>query len=454
MAKQAGLRIREIGVDEEGRLLRGQDLQDVLDDVNAFMVEVRGDLSGLSVGQSTVQQSVTNIIAAGGGGAGGPTDHNALSNRQGGVLPDQSYHLSQADYDALVDANAQLTELQTDGSPEWVGAVFSGLTASELVATDGSKALQSLPVATYPSLTEIAYVKGVTSSIQTQLNGKEPTISAGTSAQYWRGDKAWATLNQAAVAGLTTADSPTLAGLTLSGLTPSHVVYAGAGGVLSGDAGLSWSAANKRLCLGGADADAVSTQAGIHMEHSSYLWNWWVTAATSAFPILDLVRARGTPASPAAVQTDDLLGRLSFGGHDGANWLGGMAGWRAYANENWSGSQRGNRLEYWGVVDGGTAVTRWLIAVNRQWQFLDGSAALPSLSFTDDTDTGSYRIGDDIYGIATGGVGRVRVSSAGLAITSGTLLVGTYAAKAAEAFAGYITIKDAAGNDRKVMVCA
>lgn len=47
------------------------------------------------------------------------------------------------------------------------------LTASELVATDGSKKLSSLAVATYPSLTELAYVKGVTSAIQTQFAAKK-----------------------------------------------------------------------------------------------------------------------------------------------------------------------------------------------------------------------------------------------------------------------------------------
>lgn len=46
------------------------------------------------------------------------------------------------------------------------------LTASELTATDASSNLQSLDTATYPSLTEISYVKGVTSAIQTQLNAK------------------------------------------------------------------------------------------------------------------------------------------------------------------------------------------------------------------------------------------------------------------------------------------
>jgi len=49
---------------------------------------------------------------------------------------------------------------------------ISGLTASELVATDASKNLVSLAVATYPSLTELTYLKGVTSAIQTQINAK------------------------------------------------------------------------------------------------------------------------------------------------------------------------------------------------------------------------------------------------------------------------------------------
>ena len=39
---------------------------------------------------------------------------------------------------------------------------------------------------------------------------------AGTTAQYVRGDGTLATLNQAAVAGLTTADSPTFSGVTVS----------------------------------------------------------------------------------------------------------------------------------------------------------------------------------------------------------------------------------------------
>jgi hypothetical protein len=53
----------------------------------------------------------------------------------------------------------------------------SYLTASEMLGTDASKNIISLPVATYPSLTELSYVKGVTSGIQSQLNGKQASGS-------------------------------------------------------------------------------------------------------------------------------------------------------------------------------------------------------------------------------------------------------------------------------------
>lgn len=40
--------------------------------------------------------------------------------------------------------------------------------------------------------------KPISTATQTALNTKEPTISAGTTGQYWRGDKTWQTLNAAA----------------------------------------------------------------------------------------------------------------------------------------------------------------------------------------------------------------------------------------------------------------
>jgi hypothetical protein len=57
--------------------------------------------------------------------------------------------------------------------------ILSSLTASQILALDGSGNIQSLAVATYPSLTELSYVKGVTSAIQTQINAKGYTINVG-----------------------------------------------------------------------------------------------------------------------------------------------------------------------------------------------------------------------------------------------------------------------------------
>lgn len=68
--------------------------------------------------------------------------------------------------------------------------VTANLTADRALISNGSgKVAVSATTAT-----ELGYVSGVTSAIQTQLNGKEPTIAAGTTAQYWRGDKSWQTL--------------------------------------------------------------------------------------------------------------------------------------------------------------------------------------------------------------------------------------------------------------------
>lgn len=57
---------------------------------------------------------------------------------------------------------------------------LSSETASTLASFDGSKLIKSLATATYPSLTEISYVKGVTSAIQTQIDGKQATLVSGT----------------------------------------------------------------------------------------------------------------------------------------------------------------------------------------------------------------------------------------------------------------------------------
>jgi hypothetical protein len=65
---------------------------------------------------------------------------------------------------------------------------------------------------------EYQYLGGVTSDIQTQLNAKEPTITAGTTSQYYRGDKSFQTLDKAAV-GLSNVDNTSDANKPISTAT-------------------------------------------------------------------------------------------------------------------------------------------------------------------------------------------------------------------------------------------
>lgn len=72
--------------------------------------------------------------------------------------------------------------LDDSGNLSTNGLLLSGQTASRLAIFDGSKNVISADTATYPSLAELSYVKGVTSAIQTQIADKFtlPTLTSGS----------------------------------------------------------------------------------------------------------------------------------------------------------------------------------------------------------------------------------------------------------------------------------
>jgi hypothetical protein len=90
--------------------------------------------------------------------------------------------------------NAAGTTFKTNGGSDWLhggnggspnataygGWNFDGATANTLASFGASKTLTSLATSTYPSLTEISYVKGATSAIQTQINAKQDTLVSAT----------------------------------------------------------------------------------------------------------------------------------------------------------------------------------------------------------------------------------------------------------------------------------
>jgi len=89
-------------------------------------------------------------------------------------------------------------------SPTFTGTVttpaivVSSETASTIASFDASKNVKSLSTSTYPSLTELAYVKGLTSALQSQLDAKQPKgvriTNATTTGSYaidWNAADVW-----------------------------------------------------------------------------------------------------------------------------------------------------------------------------------------------------------------------------------------------------------------------
>jgi hypothetical protein len=68
-------------------------------------------------------------------------------------------------------------------------------TTNEIAYWTSSSSIGSLNTATYPSLTELSYIKGVTSSIQTQFSGKQNTLTLTTNGTSGAATLVGATLN-------------------------------------------------------------------------------------------------------------------------------------------------------------------------------------------------------------------------------------------------------------------
>lgn len=155
-----------------------------------FYSDGSGDIIELALGASgTVLQS--------NGAAAAPTFEVVSGGTVGpGTINELAYFdtttsiasLAVATYPSLTEVSyvkgvtsaiqTQINAKAPSTSPTFATSVTgSYLTASEILITDGSKNIVSAAVATYPSLTELTYVKGVTSAIQTQLNAKAATLS-------------------------------------------------------------------------------------------------------------------------------------------------------------------------------------------------------------------------------------------------------------------------------------
>jgi hypothetical protein len=149
---------------------------------NLLVTDVKASGSG---GVSILNSGGSTVADFGSGGSTNSTIHGSIN-----------IGTDSADYIQFVGGTGSATENLVGSStnidkvivPKGSGkfkvtgnANISGLTASQIMATNASKDLVTLDTTTYPSLTELSYVKGVTSSIQTQLNAKGAGTVTSTS---------------------------------------------------------------------------------------------------------------------------------------------------------------------------------------------------------------------------------------------------------------------------------
>lgn len=143
---------------------------------------------------SLAASSLTGTVAIANGGTGNDGSNKATALL--GLLPSLSGK-------SLSVLRVNLTE----NGIEWAtgagaGTVTNVAVSSPLVVTGDP---QVSPTISIPAATALASGH-LTSTDWTTFNSKEPAIAAGTTGQYWRGDKSWQTLDKLAI-GLSNVDN-------------------------------------------------------------------------------------------------------------------------------------------------------------------------------------------------------------------------------------------------------
>lgn len=167
-----------------------------------------------------------------------------------------------ADFVTGVSGTPKLT-IKFDGGLEW-GSTGAQTTATNLPAF-GSSTKGVVPASgggtsnflradgSWAAPTASVAWGGITGTLSSQtdlnsaLSGKEPTISAGTTGQYWRGDKSWQTLDKSAV-GLGSVENTALS--TWAGSTNITTL----GGIEAGE----WRGTTVAVGFGGTGATTLT----------------------------------------------------------------------------------------------------------------------------------------------------------------------------------------------------
>lgn len=216
------------------------------------------------------------------------------------------------------------------GMLKWNGTAISGVTGTtnELTYWVDANTIGALTVATYPSLAELAFVKWVTSAIQTQLNAKQATISFGTGVQTALGvniGSAWAVVLFNGALG--TPSSGNLANCTFPTLNQNTT---GSAATLTTTRTIWWQNFNWSANVTGTLALGASslTMTGSIAATGARVTKWWFTDLESTnMPTVWWVAILSSLTAPTfntievgTWQTDTTISRLS-GWVLGVEWI-------------------------------------------------------------------------------------------------------------------------------------
>jgi hypothetical protein len=159
-------------------------------------------------------------------------------------------------------------------------------------------------------------------------------------------------------------------------------------GSFGGSANLSWDNTNNQLSVGGVSSTtsaaltivgAAAGNAASPIEcHSSFANGVNLYTHSNTFfraPSYTALRSRGTQLSPSLIQLNDQMSYFSSYGYDGSAYAQG-ATMEAFADETWSTSAHGTRLEFY--VTTSTSTNSTLAMVIKNNKFIGINTSTPS----------------------------------------------------------------------------